>query len=77
MPENKDTDWLWDDFVAKNNDELVGTYGNFVHRVVTFTEKNFGKIPKLGTLDKLDKEALEKIKETSKEISDSLDKFEF
>ena len=77
MPENKDTDWLWDDFVAKNNDELVGAYGNFVHRVITFTEKNFGKIPKLSTLDKLDKEALEKIKETSKEISGYLDKFEF
>jgi methionyl-tRNA synthetase len=77
MPENKDTDWLWDDFVAKNNDELVGAYGNFVHRVVTFTEKNFGHIPKLGTLDKLDKEALEKIKETSKEVSESLDKCEF
>ncbi len=77
MPENKDTDWLWDDFVAKNNDELVGAYGNFVHRVVTFTEKNFGKIPKLGTLDKLDKEALEKIKESSKEVSDAIDKFEF
>ncbi len=77
MPENKDTDWFWDDFVAKNNDELVGAYGNFIHRVLTFTEKNFGEIPKIGILDKLDKEALEKINKVSKEVSDHVDKLEF
>lgn len=73
MPENKDTNWLWDDFVAKNNDELVGAYGNFVHRVVTFTSKNFREIPKQGKLDDLDKEALNKIKEVSKEVSETLE----
>ena len=72
MPENKDTNWTWDDFVIKNNDELVGTYGNFIHRVVTFTEKNFGEIPKQGMLNDLDKEALKKIEETSKEASDAV-----
>ena len=77
MPENKDTNWLWDDFVAKNNDELVGAYGNFIHRVITFTQKNFGEIPEHGNLDKEDEEALEKIKETSKEVSDALSKCEF
>jgi methionyl-tRNA synthetase len=77
MPENKDTDWLWNDFVAKNNDELVGTYGNFVHRVVTFTSKNFGSIPPLGTLEPMDKEALQKIEETSKEIAESLEQCSF
>jgi methionyl-tRNA synthetase len=77
MPENKDTNWLWDDFVAKNNDELVGTYGNFIHRVVTFTQKNYGEIPKKGNLDKLDKEAIEKIGQTSEEVSDYLEKCEF
>jgi methionyl-tRNA synthetase len=45
MPEAKDTDWAWDDFVSKVNDELVGTLGNLVHRVVSFTAKNFGEIP--------------------------------
>ena len=77
MPENKDTNWLWDDFVAKNNDELVGTYGNFVHRVITFTQKNFGEIPKQGKLNDSDKEAIKKIGETSKEVSDSLEKCQF
>jgi methionyl-tRNA synthetase len=77
MPENKDTNWMWDDFIAKNNDELVGTYGNFVHRVVTFTSKNFGEIPKLGELDDLDKQALEKIQEISKEASELINKCSF
>lgn len=72
MPENKDTDWVWEDFVAKNNDELVGTYGNFVHRVITFTSKNYGVIPKPGKLDDTDKKVLDKIKETSDEIRNSI-----
>lgn len=77
MPENKDTNWMWDDFIAKNNDELVGAYGNFVHRVVTFTQKNFGEIPKLGKLDELDKEALKKIEEASKDVSKSIENCSF
>ena len=77
MPENKDTNWMWDDFIAKNNDELVGTYGNFVHRVVTFTHKNFGVIPKLGKLDDLDKKAIKKIEEASKEVATSIENCNF
>jgi len=77
MPENKDTNWMWDDFVAKNNDELVGTYGNFVHRVITFTYKNYGEIPKLGKLDDLDKNAIKKIEEAAKEAAESLEKCNF
>ena len=77
MPENKDTNWMWNDFVAKNNDELVGAYGNFVHRVVTFTQKNFGEIPKPGKLNDLDKEALSKIDEASNEVSSALEKCHF
>ena len=77
MPENKDTNWMWDDFVAKNNDELVGAYGNFVHRVVTFTQKNFGEIPKKDSIDENDKKAIQKIEEISKEVSDALEKCQF
>jgi methionyl-tRNA synthetase len=77
MPENKDTNWMWDDFVAKNNDELVGRYGNLVHRVITFTQKNFGEIPKQGKLDDLDKKALKKIEEASKEVSKSIENCSF
>jgi methionyl-tRNA synthetase len=77
MPENKDTNWMWEDFIAKNNDELVGTYGNFIHRVITFTHKNYGEIPKLGKLDDLDKKALKKIEEASKEVSSAVDQCQF
>lgn len=45
MPEIKDTEFSWEDFVAKVNNELVAAYGNFVHRVLSFTHKNFGEIP--------------------------------
>jgi methionyl-tRNA synthetase len=77
MPENKDTDWLWNDFVSKNNDELVGTYGNFIHRVMTFACKNFGSIPPTGTLQTIDNEAVEKINETYKEVSEALEQCSF
>jgi len=46
MPETTDTDFSWREFYRRNNDELVATYGNLAHRVLTFTYKNFdGAIP--------------------------------
>ena len=49
MPETSDSDFSWRDFVRRNNDELVATYGNLVHRVLTFTYRNFdGRIPQPG-----------------------------
>jgi methionyl-tRNA synthetase len=42
MPELRDTDFTREDFVARINDELLGTFGNFVNRVLTFTYRNFG-----------------------------------
>ena len=77
MPENKDADWTWNDFVIKNNDELLGTYGNFIHRVITFTSKNFGSIPPAGTFTEIDTEAMNKIQETLKEVESSLQQCNF
>jgi methionyl-tRNA synthetase len=77
MPENKDADWTWNDFVSKNNDELLGTYGNFIHRVITFTSKNFGVIPEKGTLQEIDHEALQKIQDTYAEISEAIEQCSF
>ena len=49
MPETSDTDFSWREFVRRNNDELVATYGNLVNRVLTFTYKNFnGCVPEHG-----------------------------
>ena len=46
MPENNDTNFSWSEFVRRNNDELVATYGNLVHRVLTFVYRNFeGRVP--------------------------------
>lgn len=59
MPETSDTDFSWREFVRRNNDELVATYGNLVHRVLTFVYRNFdGGVPEPGELDAQDKEIL-------------------
>ncbi len=77
MPENKDTNWQWADFVAKNNDELVGTYGNFIHRVLTFTVKNFGEIPIPHLLEPQDENIIQMIAQTVEKAGDNLDHFHF
>lgn len=52
MPETGDTDFSWEEYVRRNNDELVATYGNLVHRVLTFTYRNFnGKVPSSTEVD--------------------------
>jgi methionyl-tRNA synthetase len=51
MPENKDSDWDWSEFVAHNNNELVANWGNLVNRVLSFTYKNWqGILPDPGEL---------------------------
>ena len=52
MPETNDTDFSWREFVRRNNDELVATWGNLVNRVLTITYRNFdGCVPTPGELD--------------------------
>lgn len=59
MPETSDSEFRWATFVSRNNDELVATLGNFVHRVLTLTHRNFGgEVPEPGPLDEHDNEAL-------------------
>ena len=59
MPETSDSDFTWEGFVAANNNELVATFGNFVHRVLTLTYRNFdGKIPEPAPLSEDDEAAL-------------------
>ncbi len=56
MPETNDSDFSWREFVRRNNDELVATWGNLVNRVLTFTYKNYdGSVPEAGTLEDADK----------------------
>ena len=49
-PETHDTDFTWSEFVRRNNDELVATWGNLVNRSVSFAAKNIGEIPPAGNL---------------------------
>ena len=75
MPETSDTDFSWSEFIRRNNDELVATYGNLVHRVLTFTYRKFdGCVPEPGELDDRSKDIMEEAKfvvgEVGKLISD-------
>ena len=57
-PENQDTDFTWNEFVRRNNDELVATWGNLVNRAVSFAARNIGSIPEAGALTTIDREVL-------------------
>lgn len=62
MPEAKDADWSWSEFVARNNNELVATWGNLANRMLSFTYKNFdGEAPDPGNLRPEDRELLGKV----------------
>ena len=59
MPESKDSDWDWNDFVRRNNDELVATWGNLANRVLAFCYKHWdGHVPQPGELRPEDREIL-------------------
>jgi methionyl-tRNA synthetase len=59
MPESKDTDWDWEGFLHRNNDELVATWGNLANRVLSFAYRNCeGKVPQPGELRPADREIL-------------------
>lgn len=61
MPESRDTDWDWGDFLRRNNDELVATWGNLANRVLTFSYRNWdGRVPDPGELRTEDNELLAK-----------------
>jgi len=63
--------------VRRNNDELVSTLGNFIHRALSFTHNNYGEVPELKELSDKDKEALEKIEAQVKEVAELIEKCQF
>ena len=77
MPEMKDSEFSWDDMASRVNNELVATYGNFLHRALSFTFKNYGKIPARGGLDERDEVALARISEAENETKAALEACEF
>ncbi|REH56075.1 methionyl-tRNA synthetase [Tenacibaculum gallaicum] len=77
-PENKDNDFTWKDFQAKNNNELVAIFGNFINRVVVLTNKYYnGVIPAAGDLSEVDKDTLEQLKEFPNIIAKSIERYRF
>jgi methionyl-tRNA synthetase len=71
MPETRDTDWSWDEFFHKNNDELVATWGNLANRVLSFAYKHWeGKAPDPGELRPIDQEILAKIEAGFQTVGD-------
>jgi methionyl-tRNA synthetase len=73
MPETGDTDFSWREFLRRNNDELVATYGNLAHRVLTFTYRNFdGAVPTPGEFDSQDQELLAKAQVALKDVDNLL-----
>ena len=77
-PETKDNDFTWRDFQARNNNELVAIYGNFINRALVLTHKFFeGKVPACGTLDDYDRQTLEEFANVKAEMERLLDNFRF
>jgi methionyl-tRNA synthetase len=60
-PESQDTDFTWSEFVRRNNDELVATWGNLVNRALQSAYKNFGAVPDPGPLAEADKALLAEV----------------
>ena len=77
-PETKDNDFTWADFQARNNNELVAIYGNFVNRALVLTSKYFeGRVPACGELTDYDKEVISQITNYKSQIESLLDVFRF
>ncbi|MCX6013953.1 MAG: methionine--tRNA ligase [Chloroflexi bacterium] len=73
MPETNDADFSWNEFVRRNNNELVATYGNLVHRTLTQIYRNFeGKVPSSVQRTEASLKLLQKAKDTTQIVSDSL-----
>lgn len=77
-PETKDNDFTWKDFQARNNNELVAIFGNFVNRALVLTHKYFeGKVPSIGDLTDFDKETLAEIPVIKEQVEKNLETYHF
>lgn len=78
LPESKDSEFTWKDFQAKNNNELVAIFGNFVNRALVLTQKNFdNKVPARSALTEIDKKVLDELKAFPSRVAASLEGYRF
>jgi methionyl-tRNA synthetase len=77
-PETKDNDFTWKDFQARNNNELVAIFGNFINRVVVLTNKYYnGIIPQPNALSEVDQATLTELKAYPAVIASSVERYRF
>ncbi len=77
-PEAKDNDFTWKDFQARNNNELLAIYGNFVNRTLVLTHKYFdGKVPARSELSDYDKKTIDQMEKYPEIIAKSLETYRF
>ena len=77
-PETKDNDFTWAEFQARNNNELVAIYGNFVNRALQLTQKYYeGVVPACGELTDYDRETIAEFKDVKAKVESLLDNFRF
>jgi methionyl-tRNA synthetase len=77
-PESKDNDFTWKDFQAKNNNELVAIFGNFINRVVVLTNKYYeGIVPTPNNFSEIDEDVLAAVKEFPNTIGKSIERYRF
>ena len=77
-PETKDNDFTWADFQARNNNELVAIYGNFVNRALVLTKKYFdGKVPAAGTFNEYDQTTIAEFQNVKTEVEKLFNDFRF
>ncbi|MDX1784450.1 MAG: methionine--tRNA ligase subunit beta, partial [Aequorivita vladivostokensis] len=77
-PETKDNDFTWADFQARNNNELVAIFGNFINRVMVLTDKYYdGIVPKPSTFSEIDGQTLNELKAYPAVIASSIERYRF
>ncbi|MDT0555387.1 methionine--tRNA ligase [Patiriisocius hiemis] len=77
-PETKDNDFTWADFQARNNNELVAVFGNFINRVVVLTHKYYnGVVPNPSTFESIDEEVINELKNYPQVIESSIERYRF
>lgn len=77
-PETKDNDFTWADFQARNNNELVAIYGNFVNRAIVLTHKYFdGRVPAMGELEPVDETMMADVRDAATRLTQALEGFHF
>ena len=77
-PETKDNDFTWKDFQARNNNELVAIFGNFINRALVLTQKYYdGKVPALGELTLYDEATIDEFKSVKDDVEQLLNNFRF